>query len=305
MLSAAFAYTHIQFNPPGLRYWLVFDLDFGGRDVSLDTARWYYEDVLAPPPNIIVINPKNGHAHYYYALMTPVVRGENARRRPQDFADAVYRGLGAMLDADPDYRGLIGRNPLHPAHISFTPCERPYELAELDEYVSDRRAGRAWLKAAREAGRDVNSRGRNCTIFDATRRWAYQWVDQYRHVNSGFDVFASACMRHAEALNVFPGHTNGALPFGEIKSIARSVSTWVWRHYSATQKGSDSFFSDLQSERGKKKGSAKRIELAPIAKRLSESGMSHRRVAEELGVDHKTIGNWLRRLDASGEKPIR
>lgn len=106
MLSAAFAYTHIQFNPPGLRYWLVFDLDFGGRGVSLDTARWYYEDVLAPPPNIIVINPKNGHAHYYYALMTPVVRGENARRRPQDFADAVYRGLGAMLDADPDYPGL-------------------------------------------------------------------------------------------------------------------------------------------------------------------------------------------------------
>lgn len=296
-LATALRYTHIQFNPPHLINWLVLDLDFGGGTVPLDRAAHYYEDTLAPPPNIIVINPANGHAHYYYALRTPVARGEHARPEPLRYAQAVYRGLGALLDADPRYAQLLARNPLHPAHIALTPHGEPYELAALDEYLWDRHAGRAWQQAARAAGREVNALGRNCTVFDSARRWAYQWVNEYRETGAGLDAFAAACLRQAVAANEFAGHAQGALPANEVASIARSVARWTWRHYDG-RRGSDDAFAARQSARGRCNGARKREDLLPQALALAAQGQSQRAIAAALGVSQKTVSNWLKRADA-------
>lgn len=300
-LEIALNYTHIQFNPPSSRYWLVFDLDFDGRRVPLTAAQWHYEEVLAPTPNIIVTNPENGHAHYYYALKTPVVRGENGRRGPQAFANAVYRGLGAKLGADPLFTQLMGRNPLHPHHITHYPRSEPYELAELDEYVWDRIAGTEWIRKARDISYVVDPRGRNCTLFEKLRRWAYLHVDDYlddgKHWSGDFE---SECLEKALEFNDFREYESGALSFNEVRSIARSVSRWVLKNYSSEYSGRSEDFLDLQAARGRKKGAVKRAELLPRVLELVESGVSHRQIAAQLGIDHKTVGNWLRRAEKEG-----
>lgn len=300
-LEFAVKYTHIQFNPPSLKYWLVFDLDFNGRRVSPDKARWHYEEVIAPTPNIIVVNPENGHAHYYYALKTPVVRSENGRRGPQTFYNAVYRGLGAKLGADPQFSQLMGRNPLHSHHITYYPRSEPYELAELDEYVWDRVAGTDWIRKARDISYVVDPRGRNCTLFEKLRRWAYLHVDDYLNdgKNSSGD-FESECLEKALEFNDFREYESGELSFNEVRSLARSVSRWVLKNYSSGYSGRSEDFVDLQAARGRKKGAAKRAELLPKVLELFASGLSHRQIASQLGIDHKTVGNWLRRAEKEG-----
>lgn len=293
-LEAALQYSHVQFNPPHLKTWLVFDLDFGGGTVPVERALLHYEDMLCPPPNIIVINPVTGHAHYFYALKTPVARGENARLGPLQYSDAVYRGLGAMLNADHRYAQLLARNPLHPGHITFIPCCEPYELSELDEYIANRKAGRLWQKGAQEAGLEVNDEGRNCTVFDSVRKWSYQWVNEYRSAGSGFDAFAAACLKQAETVSNFPGHSKGPLNYSEVKAIARSVARWTWRHYDGCN-GSDPTFSSKQAARGRKTGAKRRDLLLPRALELAAQGCSLRSIGLELGVDHKTVGAWLKR----------
>lgn len=290
-LSQALTYSHIQYNPPHLINWLVFDLDFEKASVSLDRARYWYEDRLAPAPNIIVINPTNGHAQYFYALATPVARGENARQGPQDFARAVYRGLGAMLQSDPHFTQFIARNPAYLGHLTICPRNAPYELSELDEYIADRKAGTAWHRAAHASGRSVNDSGRNCTLFDRVRRWSYAWVAEYRD-NASFDQFAVAVRAQAEAANEFPGHSDGDLKGREVRSIARSVAEWTWKYYSGMNSKSEDF-RELQAARGRKVGEKKREVMLPVAVSLAAAGMSCRAIGRQLGVCHKTVAAWL------------
>lgn len=277
--------------------WLVFDIDFGGGVVLPERAVMHYEDVLAPPPNIIVINRVNGHAHYFYALKTPVVRGENARAAPLLYAEAVYRGLGAKLGADPRFAQLLARNPVHPSHLTLCPCSVPYELSDLNEYIVDRAAGWTWKGSIVPTDLSESEGGRNSAVFDAVRRWAYEWIDEYRSAGASRDTFIAACLGQAEAANDFPTHQAGSLSYSEVKSIAKSVGRWVWRRYTG-ERGRSPNFSARQAFRGRLKGARKRIELLPRALELAEQGLSLRAIGAQLGVDHKTVGSWLRRTPA-------
>lgn len=286
-LETALTYAYIQPNPPGLLFWLVFDLD-------REDASWRFQDVIAPAPNLIVMNPANGHAHYYYALKTPVNVGEKGRLRPKQYAEAVYRGLGAILGADARYACLMAKNPLHPSHITFCPQTEPYELAELDEYIINRNEGKVWQAAARARGEAVNLLGRNFTMFDRLRDWAYSWVRTYRTSGAGFDEWLQACHLQAELYGDFPGHSKGNLPTSEIKATAKSVAKWTWRHYEG-RGGHDPEFPLVQAGRGRMKGGRKREELLLKAVALKAEGKSNKAIAKALGVTAPTVANWLKR----------
>lgn len=286
-LATALEYAYIQPNPPGLLHWLVFDIDRAD-------ARWRYEDVIAPPPNLVVMNPENGHAHYYYALKAPVNVGENGRQKPKQYAEAVYRGLGAILGADPQYARLMAKNPLHPSHVTLCPTNQLYELAELDEYIVRRNEGAVWQAAARARGEAVNANGRNCTMFDRLREWAYSWVPEYRGSGASFDDWLSACRRQAEVSGEFPGHSEGSLPDSEIKATAKSVAKWTWNRYDG-RRGNSEDFPLIQAARGKMKGRRKRDRFLDKAKELKASGMSNKAIARAFGVSAPTVANWLKR----------
>ena len=286
-VATALSYAYIQPNPPGLLYWLVFDID-------RDDAKYRFENVIAPAPNIIVANPENGHAHYYYALKTPVNTGKNGRAWPRNYAEAIYCGLGAILDADPSYVRLISKTPFFPGHISFSPRAEAYELGELDEYIVNRAAGLIWKADARARGRIVNDDGRNCTLFDNLRRWAYSWVNTYRQNCVAVEVWYEVCRKQAEEMNDFRGHPKGPLTASELKATAKSVARWAWNKYDGSS-GNDPDFVVLQAARGRRKGLSKRNELMPLAHAMVLEGHTQREIAQQLSVAQKTVSNWLKR----------
>ena len=48
-----------------------------------------------------------------------------------------------------------------------------------------------------------------------------------------FEVWHTAVLSHCEASNTFPE----PLPYGDVKSTAKSVARWVWKHYTGNGSG--------------------------------------------------------------------
>lgn len=61
----AIKHAYIQPNAPFKVKWLVFDVDD-------PQALFTFYDNHAPRPQLIIKNPKNGHAHYCYKLTYPI-----------------------------------------------------------------------------------------------------------------------------------------------------------------------------------------------------------------------------------------
>ncbi len=227
--SSALQKRFIQLNGPSTFQWMVHDLDIPG-------AYFAHDDANLPPPNVIMINPDNGHAHACYLLDTPVARHHAARDKPLRFFAACERGVGRRLGADRAYAGLIAKNPLHPAwHVEWR-RESPYSLTEIEGHLFERDM-RFEPSVASSFGA-----GRNVMIFEELRAIAYREVRKFQE-QIGFDAWHNRCMTLALALNLqFPK----ALPLSEIRAIAKSVARWTWKHFSADK------FSARQSYLGKR-----------------------------------------------------
>ena len=288
-LNDALKCAYIQFNPPGMMHWMIFDIDDKKASSFGNECDWR----IAPSPNMIIANPANGHAHYVYCLSAPVCMTDKGRDKPKRYAKASRDGLSAVLGADMGYTGLLSKNPLHPSHNLTTLRNEPYDLAELAEYA-DMEKGKAWRRAHRQAV--CHGKGdvpRNCTLFRALSLWAYSSVLAYKE-RGDLAAWESACLFRAEAMNSFPAHSQGNLSFSEVRGIARSVSTWTWRTYTG-RGASDPEFLELQALRGRLNGARRRNEFLPQARDLAEAGMGQREMASLLGVSQKTISNWLKR----------
>ncbi|MDX5364650.1 MAG: replication initiation protein [Pseudazoarcus pumilus] len=225
--SAALQHRHLQPNAPLETAWLVFDVDYAG-------AAYAWEKANLPPPTLTVVNPENAHAHLFYGLATPVGMSNAAREAPIRYAAAIQSALLARLCADPGYAGLIAKNPFHASWHAIW-VQHLYDLAELAEYVE---------LPKRRQPRETLGLGRNCTLFDELRAWAYTWVREYKRNAATPDIWHRALAGQAEHLNAF----DVPLADSEVKAIAKSVAKWTWRHFS------DATFSSIQSARGKRGG---------------------------------------------------
>lgn len=224
--ATALERMYIQPNAPLETSWLIFDLDYADSAFAWDGAN-------LPQPTLVVSNPQNAHSHLFYGLNTPVCTSEAARIRPLRYAAAVESAFRETLRADPGYAGFIAKNPFHGGWRSEW-GSRLYDLSELAEYVDLSRLPPR--KRSEAAGL-----GRNCTLFEEIRAWAYRSVLDYKRAGANFDLWNGAVLDHAEQLNSFLQPLN----FSEVKAVAKSVARWVWRNFSPTT------FSALQSARGK------------------------------------------------------
>lgn len=216
----------IQQNQPHASYWLVFDVDRSG-------AAMDWSDRNGPTPNITVKNQVNGHAHLLYGLQTAVRTAPDASLKALTYAAAVERGLCARLDADPNYSGLLCKNPLN-AHWGVTEWRStPYSLDELADYVDLRIP-----EAANEA--DVYGLGRNCLLFDKTRRWAYKAIRQ------GWPDFGQWLLAVIQRVEMHNAQLTNPLSLPECACIGRSIGKWT--HQRFTERA----FSEIQAARGKK-----------------------------------------------------
>ena len=267
---------YIQHNGPTHLYWMAFDIDRPGASID-----WH--DRGAPAPNLTVKNQANGHAHALYALDTPIRTAPDGRVAPLRYAAAVENALCGLLDADRGYAGLIVKNPLHKHWQVHEWNDRAYELGELADYLD------LSTPAKRKTIVEDYGLGRNCTLFEELRKWAYRaqrqgWPD-YRQ-------WLDACLVRAQMINL---QFTSPLPLSEIRATATSVAKWTskrmgegdFEYYVAS-----THTSEVQAYRGKLKGKATReqgIELIAQGKSVEE-------VMAITGASRKTIFNWKNRM---------
>lgn len=268
-------FRYIQHNQPCLHRWLVFDCDFVG---ALAKVR----DEGLPLPTYSAVNPKNGHSHLFYGLKDPVCTSDLAGWKPLLLLRRIEYALREALGSDVDYGGFISKNPLH----------EHWQVEEVNPELWSFGDFQDFLTLPKRLPRKASTEGlgRNCTLFEIVRHEAYASVLGYR-LGGGQKAFYA----HIHALVI---QHNSAFPEplyrAEVRSIAKSISSWTWKNY--TGKLSDEVFSKRQAQRGKRGGLAKgqaNAEKRAAAQEMASMGMTQRAIAAELGVAQKTISNWL------------
>ena len=219
---------HVQFNQPHSVDWLIFDID---RDEAYRAA----EDANLPQPNVLAINPSNGHGHAAYLLATPVLRFETSNRAPINYLADIQRGFTRRLGADKAFHGIIAKNPLHTDWRTCWLASKAYTLEDLDCELSKTD------KAKEKQVEQVCGEGRNCTIFEDLRQLAYREALKYFGNPVGFNA---RMLELAQAMN-----QQFAYPLRptEVRSIAKSISKWIGRKFSAEQ------FGAIQSARANRR----------------------------------------------------
>jgi len=277
---------YIQVNPPWLRSWIVMDVDRAGAVLAWD-------DADLPIPAWSSMNPVNRHAHLAWGIEAPVLLGQHDRQKPMRFLAAVESAITAKLEADPNYSGLITKNPKHPDWITAwaPPNAGVYDLGYLSE----------WLNLPKHLPRERPERvgiGRNVDAFDYLRKRAYREVRDWKRAN-GRGAFVYWQKYLYDLVLDYTGLEHPApLDYREAHHIARSVAKWVWRNFDIA--ASDARFSALQARRGRAgglaSGSSRRQsteQQRATARMLRAKGMSIRAIADELGAAKSTVSDWV------------
>jgi hypothetical protein len=178
---------------------------------------------------------------------------------------------------------LITKNPLHPQWRTTYWTKQAYSLDYLADFVD--------LPKKLPKKLEVVGLGRNVTMFEKGRRWAYTAIRDYLHHNSSYE-WERAVRTQIEAINA---GFEVPLPYSEVKATAKSIAKWVWQRFSYGD------FSEIQAKRGAKGGkkggivrSAKYAELRIQAKLMHEQGMSIKVISETLEAHRNSISAWIR-----------
>jgi len=160
------------------------------------------------------------------------------------------------LGADTGYSGLICKNPNH-SHWKIA-------VWQPELYTLDWLADSLDLSAANEKEIVADyGLGRNCILFDKTRKWAYRAI---RQGWPEYNQWLQACYERASAYNL---QFAAPLDENEVRGIAKSIAKWTGTKFSKLS--FDDYIvrthsSDIQSKRGirsgvvRRKGSLEEIE---------------------------------------------
>lgn len=278
-LRQALSKVYIQANPPHLRVWSIYDVDRPGGGLSWETEN-------LPAPSWATINKQNGHAHLVWGLKAPVlVDSEDLRQGPLRYLCAVESAFRERLQADQGYSGLITKNPAHPLWWTLRGNRMDYELGELADWVDLPK--HLPKRKPQEIGL-----GRNVTVFDWLRHYAYRQIRHYKGDVRNFVLWQShlngkALGRNGDLLHPLDGR--------EVWHIAVSVAKWTWRRFDI--EASDARFAALQAHRGRAGGLAKgqaNEDRRASARLMAASGVTQAAIADELSVHINTVANWLR-----------
>ena len=224
---------YIQPNFPWLKTWLVYDIDRPGA-----AHDWQWID-SCPAPNIIVENPVNQHAHLFYGLEIPIAVDDYKFSKAAKYGAAIQYALMKKLGADPGYRGLLSKNPLHEYWNVSVREQFLYTLDWLADYLDLERFD------ARQRAEDYGI-GRNCTLFNIVRKYAYGAVRDYWHDRKdGYQAFYDDLQVKAVFSNNNEFGADNCLFYPEVSHIIKSVSKWTWKHFTPAD------FAERQQKRSR------------------------------------------------------
>lgn len=269
--SIAVKKPYIQVNPPLMTIYFIFDNDKDDSALS-----WFDADL--PAPLWTTQNAENARSHHCYKLEIPLCTSEFASIKAIKYAQAVYYAYALKLGADLSYSQLITKNPLHPEWRTTFWVDRAYSLDYLADFVD--------LPKKLPKKLEIVGLGRNVTMFEKGRRWAYKAIRDYMHHDSSHE-WERAVRSQMEAIN---SGFEESLPYSEVKATAKSIAKWVWRRFSYGD------FTEIQAKRGAKGGKAKGHAYTvkrEEAKRLKANGMNNTQIAKQLGVSRYTIIRWF------------
>jgi len=199
---------YIQHNPPCMTHFICLDIDH-----EHGAMRWAEE--YLPRPRWTTQNPANGHAHIVYELKDPVCTSENGSYKAMTYLALIQAGLVRKTRADPAYSNFITKNPLHGHWRTEEWTKETYELDYLAEFVD------LLPLTPRE---QENGLGRNCTLFDTVRKWAYKAIRDNR--GSRWEVWLDSVTRQAMSANMM---FSEPLPYSEVKATAKSIAKFCWK----------------------------------------------------------------------------
>ena len=263
---------YIQGNQPCMIHYFFFDIDRA-------EAVMAWHDANLPMPYWTAQTLKNGHAHICYKLEIPLHTSEFSSIKAIKYAQAVYYAYALKMGADLSYSQLITKNPLHPQHRTTYWTKQAYSLDYLADFVD--------LPKKLPKKLEVVGLGRNVTMFEKGRRWAYTAIRDYMHHHSSHE-WERAVRAKIEAIN---STFEQPLPHSEVKATAKSIAKWVWQRFSYGD------FSEIQAKRGAKGGKAKGQAYAlkrEQAKELRQTGLSYTEVAKQLNVSRRSIIGWCK-----------
>ena len=296
--ATALAYRHIQHNPPPHVACLVFDIDRPD-----GYAAW--ESAGLPAPHWIAINLDEGldengvchrgRAHIGYMLATPVARTSAAKAKPLRYLAAIEHVMAHRLGADMRFTGLITKNPTHSDWCTVWHPIEPYSLDYLAEFCPDKDLA----AYSRRSRKEASGLGRNVTLFDNVREWAYSAVREYWRPN-GYDAWAEAVRAACDSANAFGLEQGGPLPVSETKATAKSIARWVWRHFTPSE------FRAIQATRGAKGGKVSKgggrpmgtsrtnWELWEAIQSMKAAGYPHSTIADDLNISASTVSKYAK-----------
>ena len=282
----AIQHAYIQPNHPLLVKWLCFDIDS-------ENALFTYHDNNLPRPQIIIKNPKNGHAHYCYKLTVPVALYGNAHVKPIEYMRAVYNALSRELGADPSYSGNLIKNPTSSQHETYlTGAEPSYSLEQLAQSLD--------LTAPTEPQANNDDHfGRNCATFEYTRHKAYPIADQYSLAQLFNELIAIASDYNARFDN--------PMLLNEVKHIAYSIAKYCKSPRFGTY--SKEFIEKQRREgrngalvanaqgansKGGLERSASYDPKRQQAQEMHQQGMKIAEISKALNVHRNSIRKWIK-----------
>lgn len=292
-VDQALRYLHLQPNTTTVIWRMVFDIDRPG-------AAFAHEQATLPPPSWAATNPTNGHAHVAYEIEIPVSMIDRQTKAARLLV-AIEGAFGQRLGADPAYSGAICKNPVHAHWKVLEFRSTAYSLTELAEWVSDELAKPTRRKNTITPDSECYCIGRNFTMFEHLRKWAYRAVREYWSPN-GQDAWIAAVRRQIEVI-WSEDQTNWSTdnhPYtpNERDDTAKSVGRWVWSRFtpaSFRKLVTDTHTPELQAKRGRASGVARREareEQRERAMQMREQGLSAKQVAAEVGASERTIYRW-------------
>jgi len=222
-------FPYVQVNYPGIDY-LCFDLDYPGAHIAS-------EEKDLPCPTLTVITPESQHAHLLYELLYPLPRKHSKATR-STLKDVIFC-YKEMLCADKviTTQKQLVKNALSSKWEVIT-GHKPFTLTELAEAIpGDFRRERAFTPHTHQAlsikpfSETLQPYSRNCSLFENARYFAYATVQEHGSQESFYQAILEriVSLNNEEIPKYFPVKIKA---ISELRSIARSVSRWVWERRS-------------------------------------------------------------------------